>query len=232
MRVRATAPADEAVWSSLLTQWSGFQVSMTADWGSLLGLDPTEVIWKGALQFADGFRLRFESSLGSIWVDLTGSPSTRLRVALRWSSDDVSAILHGQIDSQSTKAQWSLSEPIVIDYLPVMVVSDHDWYDYLMTKIYNDNLHTYIRNFYRLLASPNHQFVLLEAIHLADTEYSWKDRIPDVGLESQLLNPKVAEDHFFRYILPTHPGFSIEVAEKAIAKEKERLFHSTIGRFN
>jgi hypothetical protein len=231
MRIRATVPADEASWSALLSEWSGYQVSVAADWGLLLGLDPTEVVWQGTAQLADGLRLQFRSNLGDIWADLTGSPSTRLRVALRWSSDEIPAILHGQIYSQSAKTQWSLSEPVVIDYLPVMVVSDHDWYDLLMTKIYNDNMQIYIRNFYRLLASPNHQFLLLESIHLTDTEHSWKERIPDVGSDAELLKPKTAEEQFLKYILPHHAEFSIETAEKSIAAEKERLFQNSFGQF-
>jgi hypothetical protein len=230
MRIRAMAVAEEAAWSALLSQWTSYEVSIAADWGLLMGLDPTEVIWQGTERVADGLRLQFQSSLGAIWAELTGSPSTGLQVALRWSSDDRPAILHGQIYSQSSKTQWCLSEPIVIDYLPVMVVSDHDWYDLLMTKIYNDDLEIYIRNFYRLLASPNHQFLLLEAIHLSKTEYSWRNRIPDVNEEAELLKPKIAEEQFLKYILPHHSEFHIESTKKTIASEKERLFQSSLGR--
>lgn len=229
MRIRTTESTQAGDWSSLLSKWSGFEVSIAADWGLLLGLNPSEVVWQGAIKVADGIRLQFQSDLGLIWADLTGSPSSRLRVALRWQADEVSTVLHGEIYSQSSKAQWFLSEPVVIDYLPVMVVSDHDWYDLLMTKIYNNNLQLYIRNFYRLLASPNHQFSLLEAVHLADTEYSWKSKIPEVEPDAQLLKPKAAEEQFLKYILPMHSEFNMVEAEKAVFNEKDRLFQNSFN---
>jgi hypothetical protein len=232
MRIGKAARVQEAVWSSRLKKWSGYEVNVAADWGLLLGLDPSLVVWLGMDQIADGLRLQFQSDLGLIWADLTGSPSSCLRVALRWKTDDMSAILHGRIYSQSSKTQWSLSEPIVIDYLPVMVVSDHDWYDLLMTKIYNDNFQIYIRNFYRLLASPNHQFLLLEATHLIDTQYSWKNKIPEVSDQAQLLKPKSAEEQFLKYILPEHTEFTIDAAEKAVAGEKELLFQNLLNGLN
>lgn len=229
MRIGARETGRENAWSALLTHWSGFQCNQISDWATLLGMDAEEVVWMGAERMSDGIRLLFQSDLGSIWVDLTGSADTRLRVAMRWTCDEVPSVLHGEIYSQSSRVQWFLAEPVVIDYLPVMVVSDHDWYDLLMTKIYNDSLTHYIRNFYRLLASPNHQFCLLEAIHLVDTEYSWKNRIPDVEPEAQLLKPKTAEEQFLRYILPLHDAFDRTLAKKAILAEKKLLFQNSLN---
>jgi hypothetical protein len=232
MRIKTRDQAQEAIWSSLLEKWSGYQASIAADWGLLLGLNPSEVVWLSTDPVADGLRLQFQSDLGFVWADLTGSPSSSLRVALRWKNDQMTSILHGRIYSQTAKAQWSLSEPVVIDYLPVMVVSDHDWYDLLMTKIYNDNFQSYVRNFYRLLASPNHQFSLLEGTHLVDTAYSWKSKIPEVSDQPQLLKPKSAEEQFLKYILPRHSDFTIHGAEKAVAAEKERLFQNSVNGFD
>lgn len=229
MRIRTKNSSSEEAWLSLLSQWSGYQLHAAEGWMKLLGLEPAEVVWRDASRVADGLRLKFEAEIGFIWVDLSGSSSTRLRVALRWMSDDMPMVLHGEIYSQSSKAQWFLAEPIIIDYLPTTVVSDHDWYDFLVTKIYNDNLQLYIRNFYRLLVSPSHQFMLLEATHLADVEHTWKRRIPGAKPEAQLLKPSVAEMQFLNFILPQHSQYDEQVVRTLVCFEKEQLFKGTLN---
>ena len=210
-------------WSNLLTEWSGFQASIASDWGSLLGLNPNAIVWHDLCEVADGLRLEFQSEQGIVWADLTGSQSTRLMVALRWQSDGMPVDLHGEVYSQVTKAQWSLCEPVVIDHLPMMVVSDHDWYDCLLTKIYNNDISTYIRNFYRLLSSPMHQFHLLEANHIASVTDSWRMHIPEIEQNPQLLDSTKAEMQFLNHVLPRHPDYCKEESSKVVFAQRQQL---------
>lgn len=221
MPEKESSSVRESVWLAHLSDWSGYEVSLAADWGRLLGLDPEQVIWRDLSVVADGLRLKFAIDSGLLWADLTGHPETKLRVALQWKLEERLTTWHGVIQSLSCGTQWIMPEPI---QSPDHTITDQVWYDSLLPRIYHSDIALYVRNFYRLLACGELQKQLLSSPHLLAVAPSWRSQLLEPMVPAEPIDHAAIELDFLNYIVPKHPDFCSNVVEEMVSEERKHLF--------